>query len=151
MRIFRIKKLQVGISAILALTVVGGSIFGLQPIYASSSTAAPEAAGNYLVPAITDNPIQPGSISAATPGNISVKGSPGEYLSASIAVNASKDISGMTVNVSVLTGSIGTISKDNINIRVVKSWYQAGTGLHDTKAKTLVPELLLKDDSLIPT
>ena len=39
--------------------------------------------------------------------------------------------------------------KDNIDVRVVKCWYQAGTAINDLKHKLLTPELLLHDDDLV--
>jgi hypothetical protein len=41
------------------------------------------------------------------------------------------------------------LPKNNIDVRVVKCWYQAGEELNDTKHKMLKPELLLHDDRLV--
>ena len=41
------------------------------------------------------------------------------------------------------------IPKENIDIRVVKCWYQAGVAITDTKHKLLTPELLLHDDDIV--
>lgn len=41
------------------------------------------------------------------------------------------------------------ISKKNIDVRLVKCWYQAGTAVNDVRHKNLTPELLLHDDDLV--
>ena len=41
------------------------------------------------------------------------------------------------------------IPAEDIDIRLVKCWYQAGIGLGDTHHKTLMPELLLHDNDLV--
>jgi hypothetical protein len=39
--------------------------------------------------------------------------------------------------------------KENIDVRLVKCWYQAGKEIDDNKHKLLTPELLLHDDNLV--
>jgi len=112
------------------------------------STRAPMATGIYIIPTITDNQILPNSYLNATNNNITLKGSPSEYLSASFVVHTIDDITGMTTSIGDLTGPT-TIDKSAINLRVVKVWYQAGVDISDTTHKQLTPELLLKDDSLV--
>ena len=91
----------------------------------------------------------------AAPGNtLSLTASRNEFESASFIINAQKDLSGITIGVPDLYSAQGnSIPADAINVRTVKVWYQAG--LNDpnmwfgTQKKYLVPELLLKDDSLV--
>jgi len=77
----------------------------------------------------------------------------GEYESASIVLWAPEDIADLTVRVQSLSGPGGAIPARNVDIRWVKCWYQAGSAPHgvgqDRGRKVLVPELLLKDDSLV--
>jgi len=80
---------------------------------------------------------------------LSCSGCRGEYESVSAAVYALEQIKGMTVLATDLKGSAGIIPAKNIDIYVVKCWYQAGREIWDTQHKTYVPELLLKDDNLV--
>jgi hypothetical protein len=52
-----------------------------------------------------------------------------------------------------LQGDNGTISADNVDLRVVKTWYQGGTAwqsyFFDDSLDVLTPELLLRDENLI--
>ncbi|NLY00313.1 MAG: hypothetical protein GXY83_29805 [Rhodopirellula sp.] len=73
----------------------------------------------------------------------------GEYEPVSLAIYALEDLKELLVSTTDLVGSGGTIPADAVDIRVVKSWYQAGWEIWDTKHKILVPELLLKDDRLV--
>lgn len=73
----------------------------------------------------------------------------GEYEALSVAVYALEDLKGLTVSAGDLTGPAGTIAADAVDIRVVKCWYQAGKEIWDTKHKTYVPELLVKDERLV--
>ncbi|MDD5224877.1 MAG: hypothetical protein PHE84_12905 [bacterium] len=41
------------------------------------------------------------------------------------------------------------VPAEDIDVRLVKCWYQAGIGLSDTRHKTLMPELLLHDNDLV--
>jgi hypothetical protein len=80
----------------------------------------------------------------------------GEYEPASFAIRTtSRDLEGLKFASSDLAGDRGSIPKSNIDLRFVKVWFQAGGGWntislsHMGKSKVLVPELLLKDDSLV--
>ncbi|MDD2710618.1 MAG: hypothetical protein PHV34_21775 [Verrucomicrobiae bacterium] len=81
--------------------------------------------------------------------------SPGEYEPASFVIRALADLKGLTVSTSdlVCKESGGKISGTHVDIRTVKCWYQAGTAWvsinQQRDKKVLVPELLLKDDSLV--
>lgn len=79
-----------------------------------------------------------------------------EYESASIVVKATaSNIKGLLVTCGTLRHEDGSnvILPDEIDIRAVKCWYQAGSAwldiAQDKQTRRLVPELLLKDDSLV--
>jgi len=84
---------------------------------------------------------------------IGVRACSGEYEPASFVVRSSREIKALTASVSDLQGDHGVIPSSAVDIRVVKCWYQAGSAGfgHDQRKdqKVLVPELLLKDDSLV--
>ena len=109
----------------------------------------------YVVPAITDNKILPKSSipSSYISDTMSVKASPGEFEPASFVIRADQDINYMTIESTDLTGNGGIIPSNNVDIRTVKCWYQAGCSLNGyfstSKGRFLTPELLLKDDSLV--
>jgi hypothetical protein len=80
--------------------------------------------------------------------SIKIVASPGEYEPATFLVYAKENLKGVEIEASDLVGKDAIISKNNVDVKVVKVWYQAGqTGLKD--GRVLVPELLLKDDSII--
>lgn len=80
----------------------------------------------------------------------------GEYEPASFVIQpVVRDLRNLRISATDLIGGQGVISKDQIDIRFVKSWYQAG-GAWDTiglsnkgRSRVLIPELLLKNDALI--
>lgn len=77
----------------------------------------------------------------------------GEYEPASFVIEntGTSAISGVTITVNALNreGGGGSISVANVDVRVVKCWWQAGWAVDDTTHKQLAPELLLKNDSLV--
>ena len=91
----------------------------------------------------------PGELSRA----LEVNATPGEYEPASFVVAAFASIDALQVRATDLKRDGGTIPSENVDIRVVKCWYQAGTAWvgngQDKSRRVLVPELLLKDDSLV--
>ncbi|MFA5074352.1 MAG: hypothetical protein WC539_10710, partial [Nitrospirota bacterium] len=117
------------------------------------TSASADTVNIYVVPTITDDYILPTtSISSSYISSaISMKASPGEFESASFVVRPNTPVSGMTLDISNLTGGSGTIPASNIDIRVVKVWYQAGANewYRMDGTRVFTPELLLKDDSLV--
>ena len=115
----------------------------------------------FAVKAITNDKLLPDS----SPKGLNLKetrklwlfASPGEYEPVSFAVYApdGHGLKGLRVTASDLVrigmGRKGRmrISSSNVDLRVVKCWYQAGVQVWDIKHKLLTPELLLKDDSLV--
>ena len=102
----------------------------------------------------------PGDIS----DTLSVVSAPGEYEPASFVLQTEENIKGLRLEVTDLeTNGDKVISRSNIDIKVVKCWYQdEGEGYQKRTPvveiysplgfcgeKVLVPELLLHDDSLI--
>lgn len=81
----------------------------------------------------------------------------GEYEPASFVIRGMKGApASILVSVSDLTGENGTISKEHVDIRIVKTWYQAAGAWRSHSVdksnrdnRVLVPELLLKDEALI--
>ncbi len=79
---------------------------------------------------------------------------PDSFVSASFVIRSgTADLKGLMVEVSSLSAREGkgggAIPAADIDIRLVKCWYQAGIGLSDTRHKTLMPELLLHDHDLV--
>ena len=74
----------------------------------------------------------------------------GEYEPATVNLLALKPLNKVSLTISDLKSKSGKIfSAANIDLRIVKNWYQAGTGNSTTTRSVFVPELLLKDDSII--
>jgi hypothetical protein len=110
----------------------------------------------YVIPAITETKYLPNSniLSDYLSNQISVTGCPGEYVPVTFIIKAETAINSLLISASNLVGNSGTITACNLDIRVVKSWFQAG--YRDIRSNNirgvtpvLVPELLLHDDSLI--
>jgi len=118
-----------------------------------SLSAEAENVTVYVVPAITDNKILPNSSipSSYISDAIFVKASPGEFEPASFVIRADQDINSMTIESTNLIGSGGTIPSTDVDIRIVKCWYQGSYNNFEVRSqgRYLTPELLLKDDSLI--
>jgi hypothetical protein len=88
------------------------------------------------------------------PGNkISVTAAQGEHEPASFVVHSMKGTKSLTVKMEDLKQGNKIIPASNIDIKVVKCWYQSGrawVGIgQDKSKKVLVPELMLNDDSLV--
>jgi len=91
-------------------------------------------------------------IPAAPGNNLSITACRNEFEPASFILRAQKDLSGITIDVPVLSDARGnTIPSSALDVRLVKVWYQAApdTIYLKTAGYYLTPELLLRDDSLI--
>lgn len=114
----------------------------------------PEPITNYKILPFTEK-IE----NAVKSDTISITAAKDSYEPASFVIRSGDvDLKDMMIEVTDLkakvkgkNGRIRTaiIPKENIDIRVVKCWYQAGDQLHDTKNKILKPELLLHEDGLV--
>jgi hypothetical protein len=108
-----------------------------------------------VVPAVSDIKILP--TDSFMPGKVSdtitISACPGEITSGSFIVRPNVDINSLLATPGDLKSSKGVISASNIDIKLVKCWYQAGTAWQDVAQdkshRILVPELLLNDDKLI--
>jgi hypothetical protein len=101
-----------------------------------------------LVPAVVSG-------SAETNG-LRVIAAKGEYESVSVVIHALKDISGLILEAGNFQkeGGAHIILGDEIDIRVVKCWYQShqawtGWRLYSNTIRKLTPELLLKNNALV--
>lgn len=77
---------------------------------------------------------------------IKIRSAQGEYESASIVLWSPENIDSVTIEFSDLRGHHANIERENLELRVVKCWFQMGCG---RGRKFLVPELLLKDDAMV--
>lgn len=112
----------------------------------------------HVVNPISREPILPNTfpLPGAASTTINILACRDEYEPASIVLRSeSLGVRNLKLVVSDLVRSGASISKANIDIRVVKVWYQGGGGWnalrisHLGNTKVLVPELLLKDDGLV--
>ena len=108
---------------------------------------------SYSVSPMNGIKILPTSVSGKINDKVEIIAAPGEYESGSFVILPFSDIT-LKVEPTDLEGNGIKISSDNIDIKSVKCWYQ-GDGAWkcvecvDRNRKVLVPELLLKDDSLV--
>jgi hypothetical protein len=143
---------------ILVILVVGLCVafFFYMPGYAEAPNLGPLLV--HVLNPISGDPVLPDTF--PLPGipstKINIFACRGEYEPASIVFRSdSLDVRNLTFAVSDLIGEGGNISKSNVDIRVIKVWYQGGGGWNTLrisylgKTKVLVPELLLKDDGLV--
>ena len=77
----------------------------------------------------------------------------GEYEPVSFVVAPRSNVAKLALKPSSLSGPGGNIPAANVDIKVVKCWYQAGTAWYsyfgDSNRRELVPELLLNDETLV--
>ncbi|MGD9731520.1 MAG: hypothetical protein AB7U45_04995 [Desulfamplus sp.] len=82
--------------------------------------------------------------------SIKLKACRNEFEPASFVIRTNIEMKNISIDLTNFTGSSGsTISKDAVDVRLVKCWYQAGDGSVAKGVTTLTPELLLKDNSLV--
>ncbi|UCG54951.1 MAG: hypothetical protein JSV32_01650 [Dehalococcoidia bacterium] len=140
------KRILLSLMATILLSVSAG--LGNQFVYAADSPITV-----YVTPPISDEKILPNTPidSSYISQQISIVAAPGEYEPASFVIKANTDINSVQVQSSELMGAGYSIPSGNVDIRVVKCWYQAGEPIEAWRGweETLTPELLLKDDSLV--
>ncbi len=78
----------------------------------------------------------------------------GEFEPASFLIRSNEDLEGVELKAGALKGRKGAvIAAANLDIKVVKVWYQDGTAWYsyfaDPSHRERVPELLLKDETLV--
>ena len=109
----------------------------------------------YAVPALSPVKRLAGTfpVDGVPGGELQLIATPGEFEPASFVVFAFKDITGASLRAAELRGAAGSIPAAAVDLKIVKIWYQGGTGWYsyfaDQTGRTLVPELLLNDETLI--
>lgn len=101
---------------------------------------------------LSNQKILPDTYLSVPSGNsISIQACQGEFEPASFVIRALKDLSGINISLTNLTGDNGNIiDSNNLDISLVKVWYQASANsIHNEGVRVLIPELLLHDDSLV--
>ena len=119
-------------------------------LYAAVSAAAPDV---YVVNSITDDYFGGGYPTAApvVGTEIDVTLTPGEYEPASFVLRADKSREAITIEASALSDAAGNaLAGAEVDIRVVKAWYQRSFGGYaPSRYKFMTSELLVYDDELI--
>jgi hypothetical protein len=122
--------------------------FNATPVHAKSSTNIT----TYVVPAISDVKIFPNSVISddLKSSTISISASTGEFTCSSFVIKSDKACK-LDFVVSDLTNGTHTLSKNYIDLKYIKCWYQAGFENKNTHklGKFITPELLLNDDDLV--
>ena len=84
---------------------------------------------------------------------ITIAATAGEYEPASFVIQAISGIRSFKPEATELKSEKGVIPAANIDIKIVKCWYQAGSAWYgfrqDETNRVLVPELLVNDDNLV--
>jgi len=80
---------------------------------------------------------------------LSISACPGEYEPASFALHGFKELRNVNVESSDAKSGDFILSSAQIDVRIVKCWWQAGVGVSDVRHPTLTPELLLKDSQFV--
>ena len=98
-------------------------------------------------------PILPNTypLPASSGKHIAIQACRGEYEPASFILRSSHELPYLTITANDLRNASGhVIPKAVVDIHLVKCWFQAGSGdLRQKRTKTLVPELLVKDNDLV--
>jgi len=138
------------------------------------AAAAPAMAGEpvsvcWLKEPVADHYALPSaqSIAADCAGELHLVAAPGQYEPASFHLLAAEGLSGVlpqptellpewiieplpdSAATSSTESSTASIAAQQVDIRVVKHWYQAARSARKTTVPVFVPELLLKDDALV--
>jgi Concanavalin A-like lectin/glucanases superfamily len=107
----------------------------------------------YVVPPVSDSKILPDTLlpTGLLSKVMNITACKGEFEPGSFVLNPDANVNGLNIQATTLQlhGGTATIPSVNINIRVVKCWYQASYSISNLTNKHLTPELLLKDDSLV--
>ncbi|QDU96996.1 hypothetical protein [Lignipirellula cremea] len=109
----------------------------------------------YDVPAISSIPRLPDELpeDGRPSTRLRVVAAQGEYEPASFVIAPRADVTSLVLKASALQGPGGTIPAANVDLKVVKVWYQGGTAWYsyfgDSNRRELTPELLLNDENLL--
>lgn len=90
----------------------------------------------------------------AGPGStLTIVAAQGEFEPTSFVIAPMVDVAKFEIKASDMVSKNGTIPAENIDIKVVKTWWQPGTAWNsyfaDPSRRELVPELLLNDENLV--
>ncbi|CAN5392579.1 hypothetical protein BH09VER1_BH09VER1_08150 [soil metagenome] len=109
----------------------------------------------YVVPALSSFQRLPDTI--PVDGHLSSElrfvAAQGEFEPASFVIVPRQTVAKLELKPSDLTGPGGSVPASAVDIKIVKVWYQAGTGWYsyfgDSNRRELIPELLLNDETLV--
>lgn len=125
-------------------------------LWAVSETAWAEGPfACYDVPPLSSNLRLPDKLpeDATLSTSLRIVAAQGEYEPASFLIVPRKDVAKVEFHPAALKGPGGEIPASAIDIKIVKTWYQAGTAWYsyfgDSNRKEMVPELLLNDETLV--
>lgn len=119
--------------------------------YMANYTVAQQPFVTYVTKPITNTKTLPTSFpfTGRLGSELSVAACRSEYEPAAFAVYALNDLKQLHITPTDLRNGSHTIPAANVDISIVKSWYQAGVQIWETSQRVLTPELLLKDDRLV--
>jgi hypothetical protein len=104
---------------------------------------------------ITNNRIYPDTIiqSSCITNNINLRTCPGEFIASTFVIKSSETLNSFLPVPSNLVNGIFSIDSSNVDIKIVKCWYQKGDELSAPSDTTrlFLPELLINDNDLIHT
>ncbi len=115
----------------------------------------PPAIVYYTVPAISSVKRLPNTFpeDGEPGGTLRIVAARNEFEPVSFVICSPRDVDHAELKASNLTGKAGTIPAANVDLKIVKCWYQGGTAWHsyfaDVTGREMVPELLLNDENLI--
>lgn len=131
------------------------SILLLGCVPADRAVSGGEVLETYEVPALSPIKRLPDGLPSDVQekGGITFVAAKGEFEPASFVIVPGGNLDKVELRASPLKGSAGEIPAENLDIKVVKTWYQDGTAWYsyfaDPSRRELVPELLLNDETLI--
>jgi len=113
-----------------------------------SSTLANAGVEKFVIPAINDTLIFENSTISNSQSKLETRLTIGEPKSLSFVLKSSTNLNNLTLNIGNLSGDNGTIQASNLDISIVKNWYQYHQNTNNNGyTRVLEPELLLKDES----
>ncbi len=125
------------------------SAYGSLAAYAEAYPSYPYIV--WIIDPISNEKVLPNSF--PVPGivgtELALAACPGEYEPASFAIYGFKALRDVTVTRGEVASGESTLPSSQIEVHVVKCWWQAGVGVADVKHPTLTPELLLKDADFV--
>ena len=138
---------------LLGVVFVSGIASGLD-----AATEAPWSQGPlacYDVPALSSLARLPDTLPSdgRLSSHVRMVAAKGEFEPVSFVIAPRRNVAKLVLEASALSGPKGKIPAANVDIKVVKCWYQGGTAWYsyfgDSSRRELVPELLLNDETLV--